>query len=163
MQIPMTDTRTRYRERLSPSLWLLVTAAVAAPMLALTFTPLGSLPALLIGAAAALLIIAALIASSPRIRIDGTVLRAGRAHIDARWLGEVEEFTGEAARTARGSALPANGWHLIRGGIDGIVVVQNIDPDDPVTSWTISTRTPDRLGAAIRVAAAEAADLVDRA
>lgn len=160
MQIPMTDTRTRYRERLSPSLWLLVTAAVAAPMLALTFTPLGSLPALLIGAAVAVLLIAALIAGSPGIRIDGTVLRAGRAHIDVRWLGEVEEFTGEEARAARGSALPARGWHLIRGGIDGVVVVQNTDPDDPATSWTISSRTPDRLGAAIRAAQAEAADPV---
>lgn len=156
MQNPATDTSARYRERLSPSLWMLVTAAVAAPMLALTFTPLGSLPALLIGIAVALVLIAVLIAGSPAIRIDGTVLRAGRAHIDARWLGEVVELSGAEARSARGAELPARGWHLIRGGIDGVVVVQNIDPDDPVTSWTISTRTPDRLASAIRAAEAEA-------
>lgn len=157
MQNTAPDTRVRYRERLSPSLWMLVTAAVAAPMLILTFTPLGSLPALLIGVAVAIALIAALIIGSPGVRVEGTVLHAGRAHIDARWLGAVDEFTGEAARTARGSALPARGWHLIRGGIDGIVVVENIDPDDPVTSWTISTRTPDRLAAAIRRAQADAA------
>ncbi|HWK76212.1 MULTISPECIES: DUF3093 domain-containing protein [unclassified Microbacterium] len=152
MQNPTTDTRVRYRERLSPSLWMLVTAAVAAPMLTLTFTPLGSLPALLIGVAVALALIVLMIAGSPGIRIDGTILRAGRAHIDARWLGEVTELSGEDARIARGAGLSARGWHLIRGGIDGVVVVENIDPADPATNWTISTRTPDRLAAAIREA-----------
>lgn len=152
----MTDTRVGYRERLSPSLWMLVAAAVAAPMLILTFTPLGSLPALLIGAVVALALIGALVIGSPLVRVDGTVLHAGRAHIDARWLGEVAEHTGEDARAARGANLPARGWHLLRGGIDGLVVVQNTDPDDPVPSWTISTRTPDRLAAAIRAASAEA-------
>ncbi|MGO2683069.1 DUF3093 domain-containing protein [Microbacterium sp.] len=156
MQNPTADTRVRYRERLSPSLWMLVTAAVAAPMLMLTFTPLGSLVALLIGVAAALVLLILMVAGSPAIRIEGTVLHAGRAHIDARWLGEVVEHTGEEARAARGADLPARGWHLIRGGIDGLVVVQNTDPADPATSWTISTRTPDRLAAAIRAAAADA-------
>ncbi|MGO1801553.1 MAG: DUF3093 domain-containing protein [Microbacteriaceae bacterium] len=156
MQNPTADTRVRYRERLSPSLWMLVTAAVAAPMLMLTFTPLGSLVALLIGIAVALGLLILMVAGSPSIRIEGTMLHAGRAHIDARWLGDVVEHTGEEARAARGAGLPARGWHLIRGGIDGLVVVQNTDPADPVTSWTISTRTPDRLAAAIRAAAADA-------
>lgn len=157
MQNPAPDTRIHYRERLSPSLWMLVTAAVAAPMLTLTFTPLGSLPALLIGVAVALVLISALILGSPGIRVEGSVLRAGRAHIDARWLGEVSECSGDEARAARGADLPARGWHLIRGGIDGIVVVQNTDPNDPASSWTISTRTPDRLAAAIRRAQADVA------
>ncbi|WP_298036415.1 DUF3093 domain-containing protein [uncultured Microbacterium sp.] len=156
MQNPIADTRARYRERLSPSLWLLVTAALAGPMITLTFTPLGSFPALLIGIGAAVLIVALLIITSARIRVEGTVLHAGRAHIDARWLGEVTEFTGDAARQARGPGLPARGWNLIRGGIDGLVRVENTDPDDPVTSWSISTRTPDRLAAAIRDARAAA-------
>lgn len=160
MQNPTPDTRVRYRERLSPSLWLLVTAAVAAPMVTLTLTPLGSLPALLIGIVAAVLLIAALIAGSPAVRVEGTTVRAGRAHIDARWLGTVVAHTGEQARSARGTDLPARGWHLIRSGIDGIVVVANTDPNDPVTSWTISTRTPDRLAAAIQDAhSAASADL----
>jgi len=156
MQNITGSTRVRYRERLSPSLWMLVTAAVLAPMVMLVFTPLGSLLGLLIGAAAALALIGALIFGSPSVRVEGTTLYAGRAHIDARFLGEVTEYTGEEARTARGSALPARGWHLLRGGIDGVVVVQNTDPDDPIPSWTISSRTPDRLAVAIRSAEAEA-------
>ncbi|MGP6171057.1 DUF3093 domain-containing protein [Microbacterium sp. A196] len=157
MQNHDADTRVRYRERLSPSLWMLVAAAVVAPMAMLVFTPIGALPGLLIGAALALAVILAMIFGSPRIRIEGTTLYAGRAKIDAHWLGEVVEYTGEEARAARGPKLAARGWHLLRGGIDGIVVVQNTDPDDPIPSWTISTRTPDRLAAAIRAAEADAA------
>lgn len=82
------------------------------------------------------------------------MLRAGRAHIDARWLGEPSVYTGDEARERRGPLLPGDGWHLIRGGIDGVVVVALTDPDDPVRSWTVSSRTPDRLAAAIRAARA---------
>lgn len=156
MQNPAADTRVRYRERLSPSLWMLVAAAVIAPMLMLVFTPIGPLPGLLIGVAVAFALILAMIFGSPRIRVEGTTLYAGRARIDARWLGEVAEYAGEEARAARGPKLAARGWHLLRGGIDGLVVVQNTDPDDPIPSWTISTRTPDRLAAAIRAAESDA-------
>jgi len=154
MQNPRTDTSAPYRERLSPSLWLLVTAGVAAPMVAFTFTPLGALLGLIVGIAAAALLILLLIASSPSVRVEGGVLHAGRAHIAVEHLGEPVALTGEEAKQARGPGLPARGWHLIRGGIDGVVVVPDLDAADPVTHWTISTRTPDRLSAAIRRAQA---------
>lgn len=152
MQNPVTDARPRYRERLAPSLWLLVTVAVAGPMVSLVFVPIGSTVALILGAAVSALLVLGFIAATPVVSVEGTVLHAGRAHIDVRFLGDPVELSGEDARQARGPALPARGWHLIRGGIDGVVVVPNIDQDDPVDTWTISTRTPDRLAAAIRAA-----------
>jgi hypothetical protein len=150
MQNPATDARPHYRERLAPSLWLLVTVAVAGPMVSLVFVPVGSTVALILGAAVSALLVFAFIAATPIVSVEGTTLRAGRAHIDAQFLGEPVALSGEEARQARGPGLPARGWHLIRGGIDGIVVVPNLDQDDPVDAWTISTRTPDRLAAAIR-------------
>lgn len=150
MQNTVPATRPRYRERLAPSLWLLVSAAVLAPMIALTLVPITATLALLIGVLAALAVIGLLVAGSPVVSVEGSVLRAGRAHIDVQWLGEPIVLSGEEARNARGPGLPASGWYLIRGGIDGLLVLPNIDPDDPVSSWTISTRTPDRLAAAIR-------------
>jgi len=143
------DARTRYRERLSPSLWLLVTVALAGPMVALIFVPVGSTIALVVGAAVSALLVIAFIALTPVVSVEGDVLRAGRAHIETRHLGSPKALSGEEARQARGPGLPARGWHLIRGGVDGVVVVPNIDPDDPVDTWTVSTRTPDRLAAAI--------------
>jgi hypothetical protein len=138
-----------YRERLTPSLWALVAAAVVAPMAALVFAPFDATVALVIGVIVGVAAVTLLIMLSPLIAVGDGMLRAGRAHIDVSLLGEPVPLTAEAARTARGPGLDPRGWHLIRGGIDGLVVVSNIDPDDPVPTWTISSRTPDRLAAAI--------------
>ncbi|UJP11085.1 DUF3093 domain-containing protein [Microbacterium sp. KUDC0406] len=147
--------RPRYRERLAPSLWMLITIALAGPMVALVFVPVGATLALALGGTVSLLLVIASILLSPVIEVDGTVLRAGRAHIDVRWLAGASPRTGDDARRARGPELPHDGWHLLRGGIDGVVVVPLTDPDDPHRVWTLSSRTPDRLAAAIRAARQE--------
>lgn len=152
MQNPRVDTRALYRERLSPSLWLIMSVALAGPMVTLIFVPVGSTVALTIGAAVSAVLVALIILLAPVIRVDGGELHAGRAHIDTAHLGDPVVLTGADAAQKRGPGLSARGWHLIRGGIDGILVVPNIDPADPVAEWTISSRTPDRLAAAIRAA-----------
>lgn len=139
-----------YRERLTPSLWTFVAAAVVAPMAALVFAPLNAIVALAVGVLVAVAVVALLVLASPVVEVRDGWLRAGRARIDLRFLGPASEFVGDAARAQRGPELDARAWHLIRGGIDGIVVVPLQDPDDPVPSWVISTRTPDRLAAALR-------------
>lgn len=152
MQNPKRHVRALYKEQLTPSLWAMLAAAVAGPMVALTFTPVNAAVAMILGLVATVLIIGSFILLAPRVQVQDRELRAGRARIDAAWLGEPRIFTGDEARHARGPGLSARGWHLIRGGIDGIVVVPNIDPQDPVNVWTISSRTPDRLAAAINAA-----------
>ena len=141
-----------YRERLSPSLWVLVSAAVVGPMAALVVTPIAPTLALVVGAVVGVGVIAALVALSPVVEVRDGWLRAGRAKIEVRYLGEPEPLTGEAAREARGPQLDPRSWLLMRAGVDGIVRVALADPRDPVPSWLISTRTPDRLSAAIRAA-----------
>lgn len=148
-----TDTRTstpRYRERLSPSLWLLVAAAVGAPMIALVLTPAGATMALVAGVAFSALVIVLLVVTSPTVSVADGVLRAGRAHIDVDLLGDPTALTGEDARLARGRDLDPRSWTLLRGGIDGVVVIPNTDEKDPAPSWIISSRTPDRLAAVVR-------------
>ncbi|WP_309064322.1 DUF3093 family protein [Microbacterium sp.] len=156
MQNDASTARDTYRERLTPSLWMLVAIAVAGPMAALVFVPVGSTIALLVGVGVSSVLVAAAVVLSPAVRVTGTVLHAGRAHIDARWLGDPQPYTGEEARDRRTRDIARDGWHLIRGGVDGLVVVPITDPADPVRSWTISSRTPDRLSAAIRAARAAA-------
>lgn len=143
-----------YRERLGPSLWILVAAAVAAPMAALVFTPVDATAGLLIGGAVGILVIVLLVAAAPVVTVRDGELRAGPAHIDVRHLGEPKVHVADDARHARGAGLDPRSWHLIRGGIDGIVVIPLTDPDDPTTAWVISSRTPDRLAAAVRRAQA---------
>lgn len=119
-------------------------------MATLVFVQYDAALSLAIGIAVGVLVVATLILSSPAIEVTGRELRAGRAHIDVRLLGEPVALTDDDARTARGPGLDPRGWHLIRGGVAGIVVLPNVDPDDPVSSWTLSSRTPDRLAAAVR-------------
>lgn len=139
-----------YRERLGPSLWFLVSAALAGPMAALVLAPIDTTFALLIGAAVAVAVVILLVAAAPVVEVRNGELRAGRAHIDVALLGEPDALAGDEARHARGPGLDPRSWHLIRGGIDGVVVVPVIDPDDPAPVWVVSTRTPDRLVAALR-------------
>lgn len=145
-----------YRERLSPSLWALVSAAVCAPMAALVFVPLDATIALIVGVVVGIAIVAGLVAISPVIEVAGQNLRVGRARIEVRYLGDADVFVGADARQARGPGLSARSWHIIRGGIDGVVRIPILDMDDPVDAWVVSSRTPDRLKAAIRRAQAEA-------
>lgn len=144
------QSASAYRERLTPSLKFIVGAGIIAPMVSLVFVRFDATAALIIGLLSAALLIWVLLSTAPRVRVENGELIAGRAHIDVTLLGEPQVLTGEEAARARGTGLDPRGWYLIRGGIDGIVLVENIDPADPVTSWTVSTRTPDRLAAAIR-------------
>lgn len=142
-------TVSGYRERLSPSLWVFVSAAVAAPMIALVFVPIDATLALAVGLVAGALIVFALIASAPVVSVADGVLRVGRAHIPVTELGDAVALTGDAARAARGPELARTAWHRLRGGIDGVVRVSVTDPDDPVSEWVFSSRTPERVVAMI--------------
>ncbi len=154
----VTQTRLmqKYQERLTPSLWAFGAATVLAPMGALVLAPFDSTLGLIAGTALALVVIIAMATFAPKVSVQGTVLRAGRAHIDAAWLGAPEQLTGEEARNARGVGLDHRAWHLVRSGIDGAVRVPITDPADPAPYWLISTRTPDRLAAAIQNARRDA-------
>ncbi|MCT9000768.1 DUF3093 domain-containing protein [Microbacterium memoriense] len=139
-----------YRERLSPSLWALLSAAVAAPMVGLVFVPLDATVALLAGLGVATVLIVTLVASSPVVAVRDGELRVGRAHIPVALLGDLVALTGEEAKEARGPGLHRDAWHLLRPGVDGIVRAEIRDDRDPASEWVFSTRTPDRVVAAIR-------------
>ncbi|WP_345802589.1 DUF3093 domain-containing protein [Microbacterium sp. AZCO] len=148
------QARPLFRERLSPSLWVLVSAAVVAPMAALVFAPIDTTAALVAGIVVGVAFVWLLIAGSPVVEVRDGMLRAGRARIPVELLGDPVELRAEEARNARGPGLDPRAWHVIRGGIDGVVVMSVEDADDPTPVWVVSSRTPDRLAAAIRRAQA---------
>lgn len=154
MHVNTRSPATVYREKLSPSLWTLVAAALGAPMIALALSPVDLTIALLGGAGVSIAIISLLIWWSPSVTVADGELRAGRAHIDVALLGDAEPLQGEQARAARGRDLDPRSWTLVRGGIDGAIRVPVLDANDPAPFWIISSRTPDRLAAALRRARA---------
>ncbi|QLD12994.1 DUF3093 domain-containing protein [Microbacterium oleivorans] len=149
---PATLPSATYRERLSPSLWVLVSAAVCGPMVALVLAPLDTVIGLVAGIVVGALVVAGLLALSPVVEVSDGWLRVGRARVEVRYLGAVEIFVGDDARQARGPGLSPSSWHLLRGGIDGVARVELVDPDDPVSHWVFSTRTPARVAAVIEQA-----------
>ncbi|MBV0894995.1 DUF3093 domain-containing protein [Microbacterium sp. NC79] len=149
----MSTSRT-YRERLTPSLWLIVAAMIVAPMSALVFMRDNGSIALIAGGVVAIAVVALMLSTSKVVEVSGGELRIGKAHIPVEFLGEPVVTTGYEARLARGQNLKAHSFTTIRGGIDGIVTVAVVDPADSTPAWVVSSRTPDRLAAAIGVAQA---------
>jgi hypothetical protein len=142
--------RIVYRERLTPSLWAFVSAAVVAPMAAMVFVPFDETVALAAGIIVAVLVITLMILAAPRVEVRDGELIAGRAHIPVAFLDDIEPFTGDEARHLRGPGLRRDAWHLIRGGVDGLIQARVTDPADTTSVWVVSSRTPDRLTAAVR-------------
>ena len=83
---------------------------------------------------------------APRIVITDTTLRAGRATIDRKFLGDVRPVT-ESERPA--AIADARTWKLIRAWIPTGVVISINDPADPTPSWYLTTRNPEELAAAL--------------
>ena len=129
---------------------VLIGSMVFAPMLAFTLLPVGAAIGVVAGIGGGVAVVAILVGLSPVIEVEGGMLRAGRARIDTALLGEPQVYSGDEARKARGRDLDPRSWHLLRAGIDGVLVVPILDPDDPTPAWVISSRTPDRLAAAVR-------------
>lgn len=83
---------------------------------------------------------------APRIVVTDTTLRAGRATIDRKFLGDVRPVT-ESERPA--AIADARTWKLIRAWIPTGVVMSINDPADPTPSWYLTTRNPEKLAAAL--------------
>ena len=126
--------------------------ALVIPASLIVFAPI-SLPA---GVATAIVLtagsLALLLGSAPTITVDDGELRAGRARIPARLLGDVALARGTEARHERGPGLDARAHLLLRGWVDPVARVAVVDPADPTPYWLLSTRHPDELAAAIEAA-----------
>ncbi len=138
-----------YRERLWPSPWLFLSTALVIPASVLVFAPI-SLP---VGIGVAIVLygasVVSLVTTSPLVEVANDTLRAGRAEICLDHVGEATGHWGPSATAHRGPSLDARAWLLLRGTLDGVVVVPIVDPDDAVPYWAISTRHPRSLASAI--------------
>lgn len=141
-----------YRERLFPSVWIVLATALVIPASLLVFLPINPIVGVISAIVLYLGTIGALVATSPVIEIDEAGITAGRARLPIEFSGEVESFTGSHATLQRGPQLDARAWLVIRGWIDPVVKIPVNDPEDPAPYWLVSTRTPQRIIAAIDAA-----------
>jgi hypothetical protein len=140
---------TFYRERLSPSWWMVAAVGLVFPATVLIFLPLSILVgvvagALLWGGSVGLLWI-----SSPVVRVNNGTLSVGSAHLEERYIGSVDVFAGDEARHEKGPGAHGLTWFCLRPWIDPIVKVSVNDPEDPTPYWLVSTRRPEALTQAL--------------
>ena len=82
---------------------------------------------------------------------------AGRAQIDASYLGEVTVLSRDQMRAAFGRDADVRAWSLYRSHARGCVRVQILDPRDPAPYWLVCTNDPESLAHAIASAKDQAA------
>ena len=104
-----------YRERLWPTTWMYLAAALLIPGSLLVFLPVSEIAGIvsaivLFGAA-----VAAMILWGPVLEVENGVFRAGTARISLEYVGEPVGFRREEATAARGVNLDARAWLCIRG------------------------------------------------
>ncbi|NUT72011.1 DUF3093 domain-containing protein [Pseudarthrobacter sp. C4D7] len=138
-----------YREKLWPNAWIWVIAAGVSAAGILVFAPI-SMEAGFIAAVVLLAIITVLLVlSTPAITVTPDTLTIGRATIERRFVGAVQQFTAGDATAERGTRLNGLAYLCIRGWIDPVVKIEITDPADRTPYWLASTRHPDRLTAAL--------------
>ncbi|HEY0890692.1 MAG TPA: DUF3093 domain-containing protein [Nocardioides sp.] len=147
----MTTSSAVYDERLSVPLrwWVQGVMFVATVWLAMVVAMPGSWAWSLTAAILALLALAFVAYGSARIVIADGRLQAGRARIDAAYLGRAEPLDPEATRRTAGVDADARAYLLLRPYLKRAVRIEIVDPADPTPYWLVSTRHPDGLAAAL--------------
>jgi hypothetical protein len=141
--------QARYQERLWPSAGIWLIGLLLGLALGVVPAPVSGTAAIAVAVLGAVVLITALVLTSPAVTVDPTTFRAGRAHIDRRYIASVEPLDAEGVRQARGRRLDARAHLCMRGWLREGVKVTLRDPDDPTPYWLVSSRRPQDLAAAL--------------
>jgi hypothetical protein len=152
---------TPYDERLGVPLrwWVQGVMLVATFWLALVVALPGVLAWAITGVL--LVLLALLLVSYGGVRVsvvegpDGGWLRAGRARIEARFLGAATPLDAEQTRRIAGPEADVRAFLLLRPYLKRAVKVEITDPADPTPYWLVSSRRPDRLAQALEALTAK--------
>ncbi len=139
-----------YDERLTaPRTWWLLPVALglALGLILIRVGAVAALIGLVVGVAAG----AAAVSSygSARIRVVQGSLVAGPARIPVGALGEAHSLTPAEAVAWRGVKADPRAFMLLRSYVPTALRVEVSDPADPTPYLYLSTRSPDRLAAAL--------------
>lgn len=88
---------------------------------------------------------------------EGGTFRAGRAHIDATYVGSATALDADQARRAAGVEADARAYLLLRPYLKRAVKVEITDPADPTPYWLIASRHPEQLASQLNALAHSAA------
>jgi hypothetical protein len=89
---------------------------------------------------------------SARVVVTDRTFRAGRAHVPVSLLADPRPLDAEETWQAVGPQADARAYLLLRPYARESVMVQLVDPVDPVPYWLVSSRRPEALAAALSAA-----------
>jgi hypothetical protein len=134
---------TLYRERLSPSWWMVLAIGLVMPATALIFLPLNVIVGVVAGVGMWVGAIAVLWAFSPVISVNPEGLRVGNAFLEKSYVGDAVAFNGEEARHEKGPGAHGLAWLKLSPWVDPVVKITVVDPEDPTPYWLVSSRNPE--------------------
>ncbi|MHC6592678.1 DUF3093 domain-containing protein [Arthrobacter sp. C152] len=146
---PSAGAPAAYREKLWPNAWIWIIAAGVSAAGILVFAPISMAAGYTAAAVLFLIITVLLVLSTPAITVTEDSLTVGRASIERRFVGDVQQFRSGEATAERGTRLNGLAYLCIRGWIDPVVKIEITDPADRTPYWLTSTRHPERLAAAL--------------
>lgn len=139
-----------YREVLRPPLWLVLFLAFMLGSLVLAIWAALDSRATAISAAVSLLIILATpIFGAHRILVDTDELRVGRAHIERKYIGAIEEVPTKDFLNLRTRGADPAAYHALIFWVSRGIKVTISDPRDPTPYWLISTKRGAELKRAL--------------
>ncbi|GAA5130301.1 DUF3093 domain-containing protein [Alloalcanivorax gelatiniphagus] len=140
-----------YAERLTVPLrwWAQGTMLVASLWLALVVAVPGVFAWSITAAALALMVAMFVSYGHALVAVDGSTLRAGRAHIALEHVGAVTALDADGVRRQAGVDADARAYLLLRPYLKRGVRVDITDPADPAPYWLVSCRRPQSLVSAL--------------
>lgn len=103
-----------------------------------------------VGVAAFALAALGLARASAAVVVDDGGLAAGAAYLPWDAMGSITVLDAAAAKDRRGTGADPRAYLLLRGWIPTAVTIGVVDARDPTPYWFVSTRTPERLAAALQ-------------
>lgn len=149
----MDGAAASYQERLwpGPLLWLLCVGAGLALGIAYGKV-IGLLAGSLVALVGTVLAMAVVAATSPLVRVDARVVRAGRARLPLEHVGQVLVLDAAGMAMARGPQGDASAHLVTRIGIPGGILIEVVDQQDPHHTWVVASRRPVALSGAVEAA-----------
>jgi hypothetical protein len=95
---------------------------------------------------------------SASIEVADGHLRAGRARIEAVYVGTAQALDAEATRRTAGVEADARAFLLLRPYVKRAVKVEIVDSGDPTPYWLLATRHPEGLASALAALSAAQRD-----
>ncbi|MBD5787679.1 DUF3093 domain-containing protein [Cellulosimicrobium terreum] len=147
-----TPSAPGFRERVLPGPGGWAAALGFAVVLGIALWPASAPLAIAVGLLALVAGVVALALTSPVVEVADGTFRAGRAHLPVELLSTVTTLDADAMRVQLGPRLDARAYVCLRAWARTGVHVLLDDPLDPTPYWLVSTRRPEALADALRVA-----------